>query len=215
MTLTVGQQVDVLEPGRIRVRTEIERPGRRRPGLAPAGRDAVGELGDLGERSEGEAAEVHPQNALGVAGVRGAAEDQRRGSLGSGESQFLSGEIALGVGAVSVEVRVVAEAVLVAGGGEGIIGNSGFTERVVAGKNREGRRKRRIKNVGRRWSFPGNFAVALNPRQLAAGVQHHLLRLRRRPHGERNDQRHGILERRSVLVRLGIWVLRDQRRREN
>lgn len=106
------------------------------------------------------------------------------------------------------------EAVLVAGGGKGIIRNSRFTERMVTRKNGEGRRQRRIKNGGR--SFPRNFSVTLNPRQLAAGIQHHLLILRRRSDRQRNDQSHRILERRSVIVgniRFRLR-LRDQRRRE-
>lgn len=177
--------------------------------MAPARWDTIGEFGDLSERGEGQPAKVHSQNALGVAGVRGAAEDQRRSSLGAGECEFFSDEIALGVGAVSVEVRVMTEAILVAGGGEGIIGNSWLTERVVAGQNREGRREQRVKSGGR--SLRRNFA--LDPRQLAAGVQHHLLGLGRSPNRQRNDQSHRILERRSVVIGrgFGIWVLLELR----
>nr|GMD00701.1 hypothetical protein TorRG33x02_151700 [Ipomoea batatas] len=44
---------------------------------------------------EGEAATVHSQNALSLAGVRGASEDHRRGSLGFGKRNFFPDEIAL------------------------------------------------------------------------------------------------------------------------
>lgn len=219
LTRAVGEEVHPLKPGRVGVGTQVKGPGRRGPGLAAAGRDAVGEAGDLGEGGEGEAAEVHPENTLGVAGVSGAAKDQRRGSLGSGEGEFLPDEIALGVGAVGVEVRVVAEAVLVAGGGEGIIGNPGFAQRVVAGKNGEGRGEGGVEGGGR--SLGDSLAVTLDPRQLAAGVQHHLLGLRRSSNGQRDDQSHGILEGRFVVVGgsgSGYWILLglpDERRGED
>nr|GMC93282.1 hypothetical protein KK1_020177 [Ipomoea batatas] len=67
---------------------------------------------------EGEAAMVHSQNALSLAGLRGASEDQRRGSLGFGKRNFFPDEIALGVGSISVEVGIVAELLLVARSGE-------------------------------------------------------------------------------------------------
>lgn len=101
--------------------------------MGPSGGYTIGELCDLGLRSEGEATEIHSQNTLGVASLGGATQDERRGRKGTREGEFLSDEIALGVGAVGVEVGVVAEAVLVTGGGEGKIRNSGFAERVVTG----------------------------------------------------------------------------------
>lgn len=58
--------------------------------------------------------------------------------MGTHKSEFFSDEIALGESTVCVEVGVVAEAVLVARGWEGKIGNPGFANRVVARKNREG-----------------------------------------------------------------------------
>ncbi|PON89095.1 hypothetical protein TorRG33x02_151700 [Trema orientale] len=186
LTFVEGQQVDVLEPLRVRVITQVERPGRERTRFGLPGRHAVRELGELCLGSEREAAEVHPQNALGVAGVLGATKDERRGAYGTREGEFFSDEITLSEGAVGVEVGVVAEAVLVAGGGEGKIGNSGLANGVSAGQDGESGRERGIK--GRRWRGQlGSLLVALNPRELAPSVENHLLGLRRSPYGERDD----------------------------
>jgi hypothetical protein len=113
----------------------------------------------------------------------------------------------------------VAEAVLVAGSWEGKIGNSGLANRVVTRENRERRGKRGVKRRRRR-GLPRGLVVALNPRELAAGVQHHLLGLRRCPDGEPNDQSHRIRERRFVVVQWGPepWVspgLRNEGRVES
>ena len=113
----------------------------------------------------------------------------------------------------------MAEAVLVAGSWEGKIGNSGLANRVVTRENREGRGKRGVKRRRRR-GLPWGLVVALNPRELAASVQHHLLGLRWCPYGEPNDQSHRIRERRFVVVRWGPepWVspgLRNEGRVEN
>lgn len=83
----------------------------------------------------------------------------------------------------------MAEAVLVTGCGEGKIGNAGFAERVGAGDDVEGRGERRVKRRRGR-----GFVVALNPRELASRVQHHLLVLRRSPYGEAYHQSHGVPE---------------------
>lgn len=165
---------------------KVERPGWSVPRSGHAGGDTVGEFCNFGLGSEGEASTVHSQNAPGVGGLGGAAEDQRRGKKGTGEGEFFSDEIALGVGAVGEEVGVVAEAVLVAGGGEGKIGNSRLADRVSTRKDREGGGERRVKR--RRWGrLRGCFFVTLNPRELASGVQHHGLDLRWGTNGKVHD----------------------------
>lgn len=175
MTVPESQHFYILEPVRVRVVSEDERPGWDDTGSGIPGGYAVREFIDFGLRSEGETASVHTQNALGVGGFGGAAEDERRGRNGIREGEFLADEIALGVSAVGVEVRVVAEAVLVTGSGEGKIGNSGFTERVSTGEDRESGGERRVEG-----SHGGRgFIVTLNPRELASCVEDHLLKLRR------------------------------------
>jgi len=87
----------------------------------------------------------------------------------------------------------VTEAVLVAGSGEGKIGNSWFANRVSTGKSGESGGERRVKG-GRRRRHLGWFFVTLNPRELASGVQEHRLNLRWGPNGKVDDQNHGIFE---------------------
>ncbi|KAF7831124.1 hypothetical protein G2W53_013457 [Senna tora] len=169
-------------------------------GSGDPGGDAVGELGDFGLGGEGEAAEVHSQNALGVAGLGGAAEYEGRGREGRGEGEFLADEIALGVGAVGVEVGVVAEAVLVAGSGEGKIGNSRLAERVRAGEDRESGGERRVEGSHGRSLL---LVVTLNPRELASGIEHHLLNLRRSSNWKRHNQSHGVFEIRFEVEKKG------------
>lgn len=96
---------------------------------------------------------------------------------------------------------------MVAGRGEGKVGNSGLANRVVTRENRERRGKRGVERRRRR-GLPRGLIVALNPRELAASVQHHLLGLWWCPYGKRNDQSHRIRERRFVVVRRGpeFWV---------
>jgi len=83
--LTKGQHVDVTEARGVGVVAEVERPRREVPGSGLSGGDAVGEFGDFGLRGEGQSAEVHSENAGGVAGLGGAAEGKWRGYLGRGE----------------------------------------------------------------------------------------------------------------------------------
>lgn len=160
MTLTEGQQVNITEPGRIRVVPQVEGAG---TGAGLSGRDTVREFSYFGLGRERQATKVHSQNAAGVAGLRGATEDEGRGSLGRGEGKFFFDEIALGVGSVGVEVRVMAEAVLVAGCGEGKIGNARFAEWVSAREDRERRGERRVERRRRRWLIFGCLVVTLNP----------------------------------------------------
>lgn len=104
-----GQHADVAEARGVWVVSEVERPGWEVVvvrGLS--GGDTVREFGDFGLEGEGQAAEVHSENAPGVSGLGGAAEYEGRGSLGRGEGEFFADEVALGVGAVGVEVGVVA-----------------------------------------------------------------------------------------------------------
>lgn len=117
--------------------------------------------------SERQPSKVHSQNTLVLARILSAAENQRKGALGSREGEFFFDEITLGERTISVEVRVMAQTVLVAIGGEGKIDDPRLTKRVSTGENRERRRARRIK--GRRGRSRG-FLVTLNPGELAAGV---------------------------------------------
>lgn len=76
--------------------------------------------------------------------------------MGTGESEFFSDEITLGKGTVCVEIGIVAQAVLVTSSWKAKIGSPRFTERMVTGKNRERRGKRRIESGGAspgRWQF--------------------------------------------------------------
>lgn len=161
---------------------------------------AIREFRNLSLVGKRKPSKVHSQNTLGIGRVRGAPEDQGRGTLGTRERKFFPDQITLGQSPVRVEVRVVAEPVLVTRGWEGKIGNSGFTYRVVTGEEREGGRERRVKRRRRRGLLRRCFFVALDPRQLAAGVENHLLGLRWGPYRERNDQSHRVFERRSVVV---------------
>lgn len=91
------------------------------------------------------------------------------------------------------------EAVLVAGGGEGKIGNPRFANGVSTREIRESGGARRVK--GRRWRRqPGWFFVTLNPGELASGVQDHRLNLRRGPNGKVDDQSHGVIEGEPVVI---------------
>lgn len=195
--MTECQQVNVTKSRRVGIITEVKSAGRESgPGST---RYAVGEFGNFGLGRKGQAAEVHAQNALGVTGVLGATESQGRGAGGPGEGELLSDEISLGEGAVGVEVGVVAEAVLVAGGGEGKVGNSWLADGVVAREDGEGGGEGRVEHGCRR-RRPGELLVALNPGKLASGVENHLLRLGRCSYGEGDDGSHGIFEGKLVVV---------------
>lgn len=164
LTLTESQKVNGLKGCGVGVITEVKSPGGQNgPGLSRAGGYAVGELCDFGLGGKRQASEIHAQNALGVTSVLGASERQGRGAGGTGEGELFSDEIALGECAVGVEVGVVAEAVLVAGGGEGKIGNSGFADRVVAGQDGESGGERRVEHGGGRRRPREGLLVALNP----------------------------------------------------
>lgn len=168
LTFGESQHGDVFEFGRIGVVSEVEQPGWIRPGST---RNAIGEFGDFGLGNKGETSGIHSQNTPVFGGGLSAAEDDGRGSKGIRDGEFLSDEIALSQGAVSVEVGVVAEAILVTRSGKSKIGNSGFADGVIAREEREGRGERRVKR--RRFGlgqFSLNFVVTLNPRELAAGV---------------------------------------------
>lgn len=102
----------------------------------------------------------------------------------------------------------MAEAVLVAGGGEGKIGNSRFAEGVVTGEDRESGRERRVEGSRGRRPDRG-LLVTLNPRELASGVENHLLNLWRSSYWESHNQSHGVLEGRFEVVRrrgFELWV---------
>lgn len=83
--MTKLQHVYVTEPERIRVVSEVKRPGWGDTGSGLSGWDTVGEFGDFGLGREGQAAEVHSENAPGVGGGGGATENERRGNLGRGK----------------------------------------------------------------------------------------------------------------------------------
>jgi len=83
--LTKGQHVDVTEARGVGVVADVERPGWDVSGSGFSGGDTVREFGDFGLRGEGQAAEVHSENATGVSGLGGAAEGEWRGCLGRGE----------------------------------------------------------------------------------------------------------------------------------
>lgn len=115
--------------------------------------------------------------------------------MGARKCEFFSDEIALGQSPVSIEVRIVAQLILVAGSREAVVGNSRLTHGVRTGEDGEGRGKRRVeRRRRRRLSWRWTFVVALNPRKLASGVQNHLLALRWGPYWQRNNQSHGVLE---------------------
>lgn len=77
--------------------------------------------------------------------------------MGTRKRDFFSDQITLSQGPISIEIRVVAKAILVTSGGESKIRNSWLANRMVTREDRERRRERRVKR--RR----GRFVVALDP----------------------------------------------------
>ena len=118
---------------------------------------------------------IHSQNTPVFGGALSATEDDGRGRKRIREGKFFSDEISLSQGTVSVEVGVVAEAILITRSGKSKIWNSGFADGVITREERKRRGERRIKGGGFRLgqggqSFLNLFVMTLNPRELAAGV---------------------------------------------